>query len=218
MKLVHFSTWPIGTLYRVQQAEIGASPRGLWVSDEAAASSWSAFLGSIKQLPARFAHDLELAQASKLAIITSPDALANFWRRWPRGSRVRDVVAGDALPWAEIAARYSGLIVTPVIDAAAGGPGWYASWKWAGGCIWDPVAVTAVRLRDVPGRQQSGRRALIGANGIAVSSRQLRAVGARGRAAAASGAAAGSRVDGCQSPGASRRPPSGPHGGPGAAA
>ena len=71
-----------------------------------------------------------------------------FWKEWggPSGNKWRD----RCINWRAVAGDYAGLIITPYQWSRRLEPySWYYGWDCASGCIWDPSAITDIKLIEI---------------------------------------------------------------------
>jgi hypothetical protein len=125
-------------------------PRGLWVSDDDCEENWREWCIGERFCLERLTHvhDVELVPDADVLILRSAFEIDAFTKEW----RCDEGVLRDyALRWPDVQARYAGLIITPYIWARRldGGADWYYGWDCASGCIWNPVAIASVTLREI---------------------------------------------------------------------
>lgn len=150
MRLVHFGVNGELIPRTVQQTSgRGDKPDGLWVSDEDAQASWSAWCReeNFRLAHLKHAHVVTLATDARILMLTTAEqveALGSEYGRtgvpYPFGSR-----ADRTIDWPRIAESYQGVLITPYQwSRRMNGPDWYYSWDCASGCIWDAAAIESV--------------------------------------------------------------------------
>jgi hypothetical protein len=161
VKLVHYSAEPVVRPLRVIEQSRGNEadlfkPRGLWVSEDDCEDNWRAWCESegVRLDALAFAHDVELVPNANMLVLRNTDDIDAFTRRWAVHP-IRKITSNLWIDWPGVRERYAGLIITPYIwqrrlSMRAGEPDamWYYSWDCASGCIWDPAAISSIRLRE----------------------------------------------------------------------
>jgi hypothetical protein len=147
--LEHYSKRPLGPISAVRQdCEPDVKPFGLWVS-VAGPDDWPNWCRGEDFMLERLAcrHVVELASDANVLRIDSLAALDHFHRSYsapilPSGSSY-----SMGVNWAEVAARWQGIIIAPYQWQRRIETGWlwYYGWDCASGCIWDPAAIADVQ-------------------------------------------------------------------------
>lgn len=147
MRLVHFSSEPLGELRSAIQTPNSFKPSGLWVSDEDDNSSWSSWCAGegfgLDRLTV--ATEVSLAERAQIMWIRIADEIDDFTARWSRGA---EYAGRRAIDWCALAELYQGVVITPYIWSRrlTHHTFWYYGWDCASGCIWDAAAIERVKV------------------------------------------------------------------------
>jgi len=148
--LVHFSDRPLVRAYSVQQSSPSDKPCGLWVSVEGGSDGWSdwCLIESFYLNCLMLAHAVQLRDDANILMVKSESELDSFTEAfivdgmaWHRG-----------INWGDVAARYSGIIISPYLwkRRLTDHTFWYYGWDCASGCIWDAGAIASISLIERP--------------------------------------------------------------------
>lgn len=147
--LIHFSDAPITELLERQQDPDFFKPVGLWVSVEGNGDGWSDWCRNedFRDCSKQLAYRITLRPKANVLRLTGDD-LEDFTARYPAP---RDVMRLPGyIDWPRVVADYDGIIIAPYswkmrLSMATR---WYSSWDCASGCIWNPRAVSELRLLE----------------------------------------------------------------------
>jgi len=147
---VHFANAPIIAVRSTEQADgmfPHGKPKGLWVSDENAENSWSAWCRAegFRETDKQIAHLVTVSPTANVLRISNAAGLSLFTERYSVDGKY-----GPAIDWALVATEFAGLLITPYIWECrlARSTEWYYGWDCASGCIWDATAVESVALAE----------------------------------------------------------------------
>lgn len=135
-----------GVLARSQKAEPMDKPEGFWFSVEGSKQGWWDWCQSNGE--AHWVDDSEvyrvsLVPSANLLHLSTPRDLDEFTSKY-------GVALGDPrldirfIHWAEVAAQYQGVLITPYVWARRLSLTWYYTWDCASGCVWDPTAIAGI--------------------------------------------------------------------------
>lgn len=169
MHLVHYTNRRVTNVVSVAQRtdddpfisryRFGAKPQGLWVSDDDDPQNWRTWCideeYNIDHLT--HIHDVQLAVDANVLVLSSIQHLDDFTLRFGHTlpddflDRYPSYQRGSVsnIRWTDVAAAYSGIIITPYQWARRFHmpTQWYYAWDCASGCIWDAHAIASITLR-----------------------------------------------------------------------
>lgn len=142
---VHFSDAPIREACTTEQADRIASfskPKGLWVSDENALTSWSAWCvdNDFREVATQVAHAVEFAADAKLLHLSIGSELRAFTDAYLAAAR-----PGPGIDWRAVSREWHGLLITPYLWSERLDVDWYYGWDCASGCVWHADAIASIR-------------------------------------------------------------------------
>lgn len=126
-------------------------PRGFWYEVNA---DWRRWCRS--EMPhwidGRYLHRVTLGN-ERMLVITSAMEMDDFndaylsWG-WRTGYSERYGPMDMGIRWAEVAAEYDGIEISPYIwDRRLNGPTWYYGWDCASGVVWSPRGILVEKMR-----------------------------------------------------------------------
>lgn len=144
MRLVHFSTVPLGDLKSVaDQAKARTyKPHGFWLSDEDAEQSWSKWCTDDDYGLGAVTTTFDLVAGHNVLILSTASDLRDFTADFSRGT---ERYHAD-VDWQGVADKYQGMLITPYqwtlrLDSTVN---WYYPWDCASACVWDVAALRRV--------------------------------------------------------------------------
>lgn len=142
--LIHFSQRPLARVHDVAQRDAPHwKPQGLWFSVGDDEDGWRAWCERedfrTDYLAART--ELLLAPEAKILCLSRPEAIDALTAAFGAESFMGRY--GYSIDWAQIAARYDGVIIAPYCWERRIHPNtlWYYAWDCASGCVWNAAAV-----------------------------------------------------------------------------
>ncbi len=145
---VHFSDKPLvkDDLEHQRQAICEDKPVGLWISDESADISWSAWC-SDENFPLRkIAHKIELDLTYPLLELSSYNSIVDFNNKYAAAFPWSQTGELRAINWYAVAQEYDGILITPYQWQARHEFFWYYGWDCASGCIWNPRLIKSIEV------------------------------------------------------------------------
>ena len=143
MKLLHYSFQPITKLEAAEQSPGLTKPRGLWVSVGRAWAKWceeeSFRLGSV-------VNAVTLADDANVLRIGNEAGMSRFQAQYGY-----EQFYSTYIDWLGVARKYDGLIIAPYLYSSRLDRFWYYGWDCASGCIWQPRAVSDIRIEKTDG-------------------------------------------------------------------
>jgi hypothetical protein len=144
---------------RDQDDDLGwyQKPRGFWITDDSPDDCWRKWCVSEQFNLENLTHKHEVVlDETDILILRTLAALARFndeflvekwWGPTGHPRKYRNI----CMDWPAVAARYSGLIITPYqwsrrLDLSYS---WYNPWDCASGCIWKARAILEIKLIEI---------------------------------------------------------------------
>ncbi len=157
MRLLHYSSKPLGTLMAQEQDEgvrTYGKPRGLWVSVEGE-DDWRSWCIVEDYYWHRLTHvhEIRLALDAHVLIVSGEKELDAFHDSFGAADQRDDPEAFlfQGIDWRRVAALYQGIVIAPYVwSRRLSLPvHWYYTWDCASGCIWDPAAISSAKLVEI---------------------------------------------------------------------
>jgi len=123
-------------------ASIG-KPAGLWY---ACGNDWIDWAVSNDWGRGMYIYQIYINEGN-MAMIRTKDGILNFNRKFQANPH-KYPYAGSRIDWDIVANAHSGIEICPYIGSVRMSSivDWYYSWDVASGCIWDPSAITGIKL------------------------------------------------------------------------
>lgn len=143
MNLSHYSDSDVLSPHSVHQDgdPERMKPSGLWVSVDGPEDwPWWCTSEQFRDIDAQHHWRITLAESNRVLVLSSVADLEKF------NSEYRDRWDWGYIRWADVARKWSGIIIAPYQWEYRFGPLWYYSWDCASGCIWDASDIESVDL------------------------------------------------------------------------
>ncbi len=153
--LSHYCERPVPSVHSVPQPRFATDkPRGLWVSVDDGGDGWAEWCRheGFRLDSLAVEHSVVLKPEARILLLSTAEAVDRFTDTFiSTGDSLSPLLErhGRNIRWADVAARYQGIIIAPYRwdRRLADGCLWYYGWDCASGCIWDASAVASIDVR-----------------------------------------------------------------------